>query len=402
MKILDQHLAINSKNFRTIIDHLVSFGGKARIVGGAVRDGLLDVPSSDIDIATDLPAEQVTEALKAHNIRVIPTGIKFGTVTALIRGETFEITTLRRDISCDGRRAKVKYTKDFAEDAARRDFTINALSYCPSEEKIYDYFDGIKDLKAGRVVFIGEPEQRIGEDYLRILRFFRFSCRYAKEIDQEGLSACVRHKDMISILSGERIKSEIDSLLQLDGAPEIVHAMYESGILQQAFPVKTYNHQMHVKALEVAKSFGVSLDVLVIYAILFMDCAFSLNQIVKLKFSKAEAKLVVSMIDLQNDSTMMEDSLRKIWLEDRGFIQHSIFASVIKHENESDLESINKLYERLQLLERPLFPLRGRDITPLGYSGKELGNAINLLKTKWIQSEFTASRDELINLVREK
>ena len=164
-----------------LLDALGADDGLTRYVGGAVRDELLHLPVSDVDLATKLRPEEVVERLEAAKIRAVPTGIDHGTITAVSNGHAVEVTSLRRDVSTDGRRAKVAFTDDWQEDAARRDFTINALSADPETGEVFDYFRGLEDLHARRVRFIGDPYQRIAEDHLRILRFFRFHARFGKE-----------------------------------------------------------------------------------------------------------------------------------------------------------------------------------------------------------------------------
>ena len=165
--------------------------GLTRYVGGAVRDDLLGLPVSDIDLATRLRPDEVVARLEAAKIKAVPTGIDHGTVTAVSDGHPFEITTLRRDVSTDGRRAVVDFTDDWEQDAARRDFTINALSADPLTGELFDYFGGLEDLKTRHVRFIGDPLQRIAEDHLRILRFFRFHARFGSgTLDDAALEAC--------------------------------------------------------------------------------------------------------------------------------------------------------------------------------------------------------------------
>ena len=166
------------------------FGDDIRLVGGCVRDLLLKKPVNDFDFATKNTPQKTTEILERNKIRAVPTGVKFGTITAVINGQNFEITTLRKDNETDGRHCNPQFVDDYFFDAARRDFTINAL-YLDSTGLVTDYFDGNSDLKAKKVRFIGDAVKRIEEDYLRILRFFRFSCEYAVELDQKGLAACV-------------------------------------------------------------------------------------------------------------------------------------------------------------------------------------------------------------------
>ena len=186
---------------------------KAYVVGGCVRDAIVKRPIKDIDIATPQTPENVIKLLTAEDIKVIPTGIKHGTVTAVHGKETIEITTLRRDLDCDGRHAEVEFTNNWQEDAARRDFTMNALSM-DLDGNIYDYFNGIHDLHKGIVKFVGNPDARVQEDYLRILRYFRFEAHYGTHaIDKESLNACIKFKQNIESLSGERIQAEMFKLL---------------------------------------------------------------------------------------------------------------------------------------------------------------------------------------------
>ncbi|MDC0864735.1 CCA tRNA nucleotidyltransferase [Rickettsiaceae bacterium] len=394
------HLTFSSKHYLEIIKHLRDYGGEARIIGGAVRDAILGISGADIDIATDLLPDDVTTALNNHNIKVIPTGIKFGTVTAFIKGESFEITTLRRDISCDGRRANVEYTNDFEEDAERRDFTINSISYCPFEDKIYDYFGGIQDIKQGKVVFIGDAHARIREDYLRILRFFRFSCRYAKNVDKDALNACIDNKSHLPSLSRERIKSEVDLLILLPNSSKILLLMYESGILSELFPKWQYDEKSHSNALKFAKSFSVNLNKITIYTMMCMHLDYvSYPQLLGFKFSRSEANEIIKMLkfkDIKN-LTKLELELKKIWIEDKSYEQYFVFSSLIA----DDVSFILNLYQKLKNIDKPVFPVTGRDIMSLGYYGKEVGKYLDLMKQKWIMSDFVLDKSSLIKLAKD-
>ncbi len=179
--------------------------GEARFVGGAVRNALLGVNVADIDIAVPMPPSEVLARLVARNIKVVETGMDHGTVTAIVASQAFEITSLRRDVENDGRHAVIAFTDDWAEDAARRDFTINAL-YASASGEIFDYATGVEDLIAGRVRFMGDAHARIAEDYLRVLRLFRFHAWYGKcDVDAEGLRAAAQAKDKLKTLSAERV-----------------------------------------------------------------------------------------------------------------------------------------------------------------------------------------------------
>lgn len=210
--------------------------GQARLVGGAVRDGLLGADVADVDVATLLSPYEVMRRCGSAGIKTIPTGIAHGTVTAVSAGETLEITTLRADLTTDGRHATVAFTDDWREDAARRDFTINALYFDPASDEVHDYFGGLADLDARRVRFIGEPLQRIAEDHLRILRFFRFSARFAGEIDAAGLQACAARANDLMALSRERIADEWLKILALPDPVPTVRLMLEHGLLEPVLP----------------------------------------------------------------------------------------------------------------------------------------------------------------------
>jgi len=210
--------------------------GEARFVGGAVRNALLGAPVADIDIAVPMPPAQAAARLAAKGIKVVETGVEHGTITAVVGPQTFEVTSLRRDMETDGRHAKVIFTDDWAADAARRDFTINAL-YASASGEIFDYATGVEDLIAGRVRFMGEARARIAEDYLRVLRLFRFHAWYGKgEIDAEGLRAAAEAKDRLKTLSAERIAKELLRLLEAGHPAPVLRIMAATGILSQLLP----------------------------------------------------------------------------------------------------------------------------------------------------------------------
>jgi poly(A) polymerase len=220
-----------------LLDTLGASAGDTRYVGGCVRDTLLGLEASDVDLATRLRPEEVIERLLKARIKAVPTGLAHGTVTAVVGGKPVEVTTLRRDVSTDGRRATVAYTDDWAEDAARRDFTINALSADPGTGQVHDYFGGEADLLAGRVRFIGEPLQRIAEDHLRILRFFRFHARFGRgEADAAALEACTARANDLMALSRERIADELLKLLALPDPAPTLRLMVSHGILKPVLP----------------------------------------------------------------------------------------------------------------------------------------------------------------------
>lgn len=207
-----------------------------RWVGGAVRDGLLGVPVADVDCATTLLPAAVIAACGRAGIRTVPTGIDHGTVTAVLKDGPVEVTTLRRDVATDGRRATIAFATDWAEDAARRDFTINALYAHPETLEIADYFGGLADLEARRVRFIGDARQRIAEDHLRILRYYRFQTRFGAALDEEAEDACAELADTLKGLSRERIASELLALLGLPDPHATIARMRARGVLAVILP----------------------------------------------------------------------------------------------------------------------------------------------------------------------
>jgi len=281
-----------------VLDALGADEGMTRYVGGAVRDELIGLPVSDVDLATRIRPDEVIRRLESAQIKAVPTGIEHGTVTAVSDSHPFEITTLRHDVSTDGRRATVAFTDDWQADAARRDFTINALFADARTGEIFDYFGGLADLADRRVRFIGEPLQRIAEDHLRILRFFRFHARFgAGEPDPAGLDACTARANDLMALSRERIADELLKLLALPAPAATVGIMLQRGILRPVVPEIAPERLCDLEALITAeRSAGVAPDPLRrLSALLARDPALAQDIAARLKLSrKAQQRLACS------------------------------------------------------------------------------------------------------------
>ncbi len=234
---LDPNEWLGRQGVKRLLKALDAKGGHARFVGGAVRDFLLGEHPLDLDLATDFQPDEVIRRLEAAGIKAVPTGIDHGTITAISSGTVVEVTSLRADVSTDGRRATVAFTDDWKEDAGRRDFTINALYSDPYSGELFDYFGGLDDLKSRTVRFIGEPLQRIAEDHLRILRYFRFHARYGHgEPDPRSLEACTARANDLMALSRERIADELLKLFSLDDPTPTVRMMHERGLFAPVVP----------------------------------------------------------------------------------------------------------------------------------------------------------------------
>src|ERR1700738_1428807 len=246
-RVLDDAPWLKSGPTARVLQLLDGNGEEARVVGGAVRNALLKIPTGDIDIATTARPDEVVRRAKAAGIKSVPTGIDHGTVTLVVEGHPFEVTTLREDTETFGRKAKVAFGRDWVRDAERRDFTINGLSV-DAAGVVHDHVGGLDDILAKRVRFIGDPDQRIAEDYLRILRFFRIHAAYgAGEPDRNGYLACIRARAGLAALSAERVRMEMLKLMIADGAAGAVAAMADGGVLLPIFGGAAYTGPLRAR-----------------------------------------------------------------------------------------------------------------------------------------------------------
>jgi poly(A) polymerase len=282
-----------------LVDALGAREGLTRFVGGAVRDTLLHLPVADLDLATALEPDEVMRRLQAQKIKAIPTGLAHGTITAVLPNGPVEVTTLRRDVSTDGRHAVVAFTADWRADAARRDFTMNALTADPISGEIFDYFDGLADLEAGHVRFIGAPLERIAEDHLRILRFFRFHARFGRGgPDAAGLEACTVRANDLMALSRERIAQELLKLLAVADPVPTLAVMIDRAILKPVLPEIEDDGVARLARLvarEIPTGMGSPLRRLA--ALLPADPALAQTVAARLKFSNAQRKRLALAAD---------------------------------------------------------------------------------------------------------
>ncbi|MGL9717329.1 MAG: CCA tRNA nucleotidyltransferase [Wolbachia sp.] len=372
-----------------IIDAIEKFGGEARLVGGCVRDSILQREIHDIDLATNLLPNQAIKALKLHNIKAIPTGLKHGTITAVVNQRSFEITTLRYDVKCDGRHAKVEFTDDWQADASRRDFTFNAL-YADKHGHIYDYFGGTQDLKARRLNFIGNAGDRIKEDYLRILRVFRFHAKICVgDLSDEILDVCKQHSHMIQNLSGERIRDEMLKLLACDNPAPTLRSMQKSDVLQKIIP-----KEVRCKILSSPLLFGA--DALVKLALLLRTTENDgLGEYVSkfLRLSNKQKKKLLFLLS-NNIKTELSEKEQKKYISLFGKELYCDLVRVCGVESETN---IDKYIAFAKAFDIPEFPLSGNDLINIGHQpGKSLGRNLALLRQYWEDSSYTLTKEELI------
>jgi len=359
-----------------------------RWVGGAVRDTLLGEPVKDIDAATPLRPEQVIERCKAAGIRTVPTGIDHGTITALLDHGHVEVTTLREDVSTDGRRATVAFASDWREDAARRDFTINALYVDPASLEIFDYFGGLKDLEARRVRFIGDPHQRIREDHLRILRYYRFQARFGSALDDAAEDACAELAPTMKGLSRERVAMELLAILALpDPAPTIAR-MKARGVLGVILP-ETGGKQ--VAALErliaTERSFDLGADALTRLAALLPPLeAVAESVAARLRLSRRQRDLLACLAQRR-----AEDGAAAKALAYREGRECAIGRLTLAGEDPRELTD----------WEIPELPLKGGEIVDRGVSGPEVSRLLRAVETRWVEEDFPG-RERVLEILREK
>lgn len=354
--------------------------GDARFVGGAVRDTLLGLPVADVDIATRHAPAQVIALLKGAGIKAVPTGIDHGTITAVLDSGPVEVTTLRRDVSTDGRRATVAFTDDWREDAARRDFTFNALYADPISGQVFDYFDGLTDLHARHVRFIGDPLRRIAEDHLRILRFFRFLARFGDTPDAAGLEACAERANDLMALSRERIADELLKLLVAKDAVRVVELMVEQGILAPVLPEIDGGGAARLARLaarEVATD--TAPDAIRRLAALLpgdLDTANAVGG--RLKLSKA------MRFRLLQASTPSHERAKAL-----GYLFGVDIAIDLLLLSARDLSEIDADVRALRAWTPPVFPMSGGAIVARGIdAGPEVARLLNLVKSQWLAEDF--------------
>jgi len=386
---MKKELNFKFAELQNLIQVLNNKNHEARLIGGCVRDSLLGIDVKDIDIATTLLPEEVISLLEKNCIKAIPTGLAHGTVTAITKGEKFEITTLRKDVECDGRWANVEFTDKFEEDAQRRDFTINALSYCPVKQEIFDYCNGLSHLKNKQVIFIGDAEKRIQEDYLRILRFFRFSTIYADNFDAQGLLACTRHAPSLAKLSRERIVQEFDKILLAPKAIATLKIMHPE-IIANIFPSMHFTLRLLEKAFELKVKLQIELSCDDVNAILLYENT-NLNA---LKFSNARKKHIKEIAAfIASAKDEAEFLLKEMWINKKDVV---IFVLISILMQKISLEQGQKLLKVFKQRQIPSFEINGNTIKDLGFTGKEVGNMLNYLKKIWIRKDFQITPIELL------
>jgi poly(A) polymerase len=390
---------------QAIFRALQAVGADARAVGGAVRNAILDVPVTDVDIATPAKPDAIIQACEAAGMQCVPTGLEHGTVTVISGGIPFEVTTLREDVETFGRHANVAFTDDWAADARRRDFTINAL-YCTADGTVIDPLGGLADLQQRRVRFIGDAAQRIREDYLRILRFFRFHAEYGRgALDPDGVAACVRERSGLAALSAERIRVELLKLLVAPRSVPTLAGMHEFGLLAGLLGLAP-RPDLFARTVQIERDLALPADALLrlsALAVAVEEDIAHLSDRLKLSHAERESLLV---IDRRAQTWLGLDeraARRRLYELGPERWRRQLLAGAIASDVAATEPSWRMLYELPERWPTPQFPLRGADVLALGVQpGPAVGNLLREIEAWWIASDFAADEASLREQLRQR
>jgi poly(A) polymerase/tRNA nucleotidyltransferase (CCA-adding enzyme) len=373
-------------------------GEEARVIGGAVRNALLDMPPGDLDIATTALPEEVVRRAKAAHIKCVPTGLEHGTVTLVVEGTPFEVTTLREDVETFGRKAKVAFGRDWQRDAERRDFTINGLSVS-ADGVVHDHVGGLDDIEARRVRFIGDPDRRIAEDYLRILRFFRIHAAYGRGApDRDGYLACVRGREGIAGLSAERIRMELLKLLVAPGAFDAVEAMAGAGLLLQLFGGVTYPGTLAAMIAAEASLSRTPNAMLRLGALAVAVTEDARRLANRLRLTNAEFKTLDSMGHRWWRLKGMDDltARRRLYRLGEARYRDRLMLAWARDGHGADQAMWQSLVTLPDRWKAPVFPLKAADFIERGVArGPGLGHVIALAEDAWLAQDFPLEIDVL-------
>jgi poly(A) polymerase len=390
-RVLDDAPWLKSGPAARVLGLLNGDGEEARVVGGAVRNALLKIPLGDIDIATTALPDEVVRRAKAAGIKTVPTGIDHGTVTLVVEAQPFEVTTLREDTETFGRKAKVAFGRDWVRDAERRDFTINGLSV-DADGVVHDHVGGLEDIAARRVRFIGDPNSRIAEDYLRILRFFRIHASYgAGEPDRAGYLACVAARAGLATLSAERVRMEMLKLVVAEGAAGAIVAMTDGGLLQAILGGVTYTGPF-LAMMAAERVLGLPPDAMRGLGALAVAVTEDAKRVAtRLRLSNAETKALDSMGHRWWRLGGMDEARARRLLYRLGEERYRDRLLLAWARAGGDTDSA-RWREFATLPERwsaPKFPLKAADFIARGIAeGPALGHVLTLAEDAWLAADF--------------
>ncbi len=396
---IDPQPWMTARPTRAVLAALEAAGTRVRFVGGCVRDAVLGRRAKDIDIATPDDPETVVRLLEAAGLKAVPTGIAHGTITAVAEHQPFEVTTLREDVETDGRRARVAFTDSWIADAARRDFTMNAM-FCEPDGTLYDPFGGWADLLAGRVRFVGEADQRIQEDYLRLLRFFRFHARYGRGAPEpEALAAAERHKDQLATLSGERIRDELLQILEAPDPTPALRTIAERGILARVMPEPIDPDRLGALVRIETDTWGAGDPLRRLAAAFRFDDAGAQALSRRLRLSRRAEKRLRRMV-VSGEAPPAKPS-RALWAalytEGAETVRDRVClaaAAADAHGQGVDARALAEVLAAIDAWTPKQLPVTGADAQALGVPrGPRVGQVLRALERWWIDQAFAPGRD---------
>jgi len=398
----------NIKEAKIFFSYLNKIGkeSEVRFVGGCVRKSLCGENIDDIDVATSLEPEEVKERLTKKDIKVIDTGISHGTVTAIFNQKKFEITTLRKDVLTDGRHANVQFTRNWEQDALRRDFTINAI-YADIDGRIFDPLKGVSDLKNGKIKFIGSSGERIQQDYLRILRYFRFFTQYSKtDYDQDTIKSIKQNINGLNKISNERIFDELKKILSLKNVYSLFSRNQSKEIILNIFPQFKY-HERLSRINNLDGKLRNKYDKYLILALLIIDQSnnyeyfchrYKTSNSIKKRFKN----ISINFSDLENKKFYSEKNIKKlIYFSNKNDVEDLLLFSACIN-NKIEISIIEKLVDYVSTCEIPKFPISGDYLKNHGYkTGENLGRKLKLLEEKWIANNFVLDKKILEKFLKD-
>ena len=406
---------MKNASIKAVLNALAAGGKEARFIGGCVRDELLKLPVNEVDLATPERPERVIQLLEKAEIKAVPTGIKYGTVTAVIQKNTYQITSLRKDITTNGRHPVVEFTDDWLEDAMRRDFTINALSATP-EGVVYDYLNGLQDLAERRIKFVGLAEERIKEDHLRILRYFRFMATTGfLNDDKVSHQICIDNAYLLSHLSGERIREEFFKILISENYNDVLDVMVKSGVTRHFLPeAMQTNFTKHLIRVEnfVNEHINIIIDPIRRLASLISTDKSNVEAIAqKLKFSNHQYKKLKGLLVPEWQAVWNTDDIRlcaglyrfgAAYIIDLSLQQWSRMLADAPQIPQEQTDAWLRIINTANCWKDRTFPIKGQDMVNLGFAeGPKISHILKKLENWWINDGCTADRETCLNKLRQ-
>jgi poly(A) polymerase len=396
-----------SESIQKIFNLLKGIGSESRFIGGCVRDAILGIEKKDVDIATTCLPHEVEALLNKNNIKTINVGKSFGTIIAITEEGYYEITTLRKDIEFyDGRHAVVEYSKDWIEDAKRRDFTFNAMSYCPYQNQLFDYFSGKDDLAQGVVRFIGNASDRVKEDYLRILRFFRFYAYYGQSIDRESLEACVEDAKKLKVISSERKWGELEKILLSNRCIEVLDLMIKNQVLDHVLEYKIDYLIIDDLASvhnQILKNSHDSSSLLILFSIVYL-ANIKVKDLQKiLSLSNKETQHISKLYDCVNTLRATDVILNLYsYIYKWHYLLLDSITFLVALDKREDLENLYQETKNILDNHHMHFPVNGYDIMQcfsVKPNEKLIGSLLNKGRDFWCKEKFKPTKEQIIKYI---